>query len=39
MHSASIDGLLWISFFGNMLSLITRTGIFKIIAINFQIRD
>lgn len=39
LHSASIDGLKWIGFYGNLLVIITRTGLLRIIAINFTIRD
>ncbi len=39
LHSASINGLKWIGFYGNLLVIITRTGLLRIIAINFTIRD
>lgn len=39
LHSASIYGLKWISFFGNLLAMVSRKGLFRIIAINFQLRD
>ena len=39
LHSASIYGLKWISFFGNCLAMVSRKGLFRIIAINFQLRD
>lgn len=39
LHSASIYGLKWISFFGNMLAMVSRKGLFRLIAVNFQLRD
>jgi WD40 repeat protein len=39
VHSASVTGLKWIGFMGNLLALITETGIFKLIAINFDFKD
>lgn len=39
LHSPSIYGLKWISFFGNCLAMVSRKGLFRLIAINFQLRD
>lgn len=39
LHSASIDGLKWFSFMGNLLALVSRKGLFRIIAVNFEMKD
>jgi len=39
LHSASVQGLKWISFMGNLLATISSKGLFKLIALNFEIRD
>jgi hypothetical protein len=39
LHSASINGLKWIGFQGNLLAMVSRTGLFRIISINFEMRD
>lgn len=39
LHSVSIYGLKWIDFMGNLLALITRTGVFKLVSVNFEVRD
>jgi hypothetical protein len=39
MHCATIDGLKWLDFMGNLLALVTRKGVFKLIAVNFELKD
>ncbi len=39
LHAASLDGLKWIDFMGNLVALVTTKGLFKIIAVNFEVRD
>lgn len=39
LHSASVHGLKWISFNGNLLAIVSRTGLFRLIAVNFKLRD
>jgi hypothetical protein len=34
-----VEGLKWISFMGNLLATISAKGLFKLIALNFEIRD
>jgi hypothetical protein len=39
LHSASIHGLKWISFYGDLLAMVSRRGLFRLIAVNFPLRD
>jgi len=39
LHSASIHGIKWITFMGNLVAFISSNGLFRIIAINFQSKD
>jgi WD40 repeat protein len=39
LHSASIHGLKWIGFAGNLLAMVSRTGLFRLVAVNFHMRD
>jgi hypothetical protein len=39
IHSASISGLKWISFFGNLLAIITSKGCFRLLSLNLELRD
>jgi len=34
-HSCAIDGLIWATFYGNTIMVLTRSGQFKIIAYIF----
>lgn len=36
LHSASITGLLWATFLGDLIALVTDEGVFKIIALNID---
>ncbi len=39
IHSASIKGLKWVSYFGNLVIMVTKDGILKLIAVNFDYKD
>ena len=39
LHAASVDGLKWISFMGDLIALITIRGTFKIIAVDYEQKE
>ncbi len=39
LHSASCQGLKWVSFMGHFLALVTRTGQFRLVVPNFDFID
>ena len=39
LHSASIEGLLWSSFYGDLVAIITKSGYLKLIAINIEEKE
>lgn len=39
LHSASISGLKWAAYMHNHIAFVTKTGVFKLIAINFDMKD
>ena len=36
LHAASINGLRWIGFMGNLMGLVTYMGTFRLLALNFK---
>lgn len=39
LYSASQTGLRWAGFYHNLVALITNDGTFKLIAINYELKD
>lgn len=39
LHSASISGLIWAEFMGDLIALVTAEGVFKIIALNVDEKE
>ena len=39
LHAASIHGLKWMAFYGDLIAIVSRKGLFRLIAVNFPLRD